>query len=329
MNEVYQATGQIPQDPTDNIKFLWLSAVENPIEAGITGDYERHWPHKGSRIVTATRRVVVWFGWIKNIQYFKPSTKGRTYIIFVPMFATWWRRCFASMRMMHGIDNNRTWINTIASRDVATNTLVLWKTPKPKMLLHLLMLHHIKSSLRNQNQRAFPLLQIPTTSSENNTNMNQSILSALTKTSKIGAKNANFKRRIREVKDKRVDKLKKCPKQDAEMLWNNVEDCRRFSLSNTYPPLLPFGKYAKCCTIRQVQISIENTENNAVRKYPKGISSELANEGTYWNNKAFDISTLNDEDKAFLYDLVIMQKCKSIYPNEEGNVGVPCDDKDA
>ena len=47
------------------------------------------------------------------------------------------------------------------------------------------------------------------------------------------------------------------------------------------------------------------------------------------NNKAFDISTLNDEDKAFLYHLVDYAEVQVHLPDMKGgNAGVPCEDKD-
>ena len=76
---------------------------------------------------------------------------------------------------------------------------------------------------------------------------------------------------------------------------------------------------------------MKTQKNNAVRKYPlKGISSELASVVRHiGNNKAFDISTLNDEDKAFLYDLVDYAEVQVHLPKMKGgNAGVPCEDKD-
>ena len=96
--------------------------------------------------------------------------------------------------------------------------------------------------------------------------------------------------------------------------------------------MLPFGKYAlNSSQLDKSKLALKTQKNNAVRKYPStGISSELANVLKHIsNNKAFDISTLNDEDKAFLYNLVDYAEVQVNLPKMKGgNAGVPCDDRD-
>ena len=343
MNEIYQATGQIPQDPSKTmLSFYDYQQLKLQLKQGlleIMNDTDRN---KAVELLSQQPEELLFaLGELKTlIQYFKPLYKRTVpYIIFVSYVRNLMKKTFRINAYDARLQsNNRSELDQTPKqkKDSATNTDESVEKSTTRDASTYIDAPPRRNFLKKPKSKSVATeTESPTTTLSGRQYDYEpiNIISDLKETNtKVGAKTDALRRRIREIKDTRVNKLRQAFNKKRQDVLAQRRNIIGSGYATSSAKLLPFGKYAVVASqLDKSKLALKTQKNNAVRKYPlKGISSELASVVRHiGNNKAFDISTLNDEDKAFLYDLVDYAEVQVHLPKMKGgNAGVPCEDKD-
>jgi hypothetical protein len=338
MNELYQATGQVPQDPSKaRLGFQDYQQLKIQLKSGlleIMNDTDRK---KAVELLSQQPEELLFaLGELRTlIQYFKPLyPRTVPYIIFVSYVRNLMKKTFRTNAYDARLQsNNRSELDQTPRKQTVMRDASTYIDAAPRSSKYTKKKKTTTASTGTDTD-------IPnTTSSSSQTQYADDPMNIIDDTdaieSRIDAKTAALRRRINQLKEERIDKVRdiaKSRRQDAMKQRRMIVGTGYTSSTRPSTSLLPFGKYAVSNSqLDKSKLALKTQKNNAVRKYPlKGISRELATVVRHiGNNKAFDVSSLDDTEKEFLYNLVDYAEVEVNLPKiKGGGAGVPCEDKD-
>lgn len=339
MNELYQATGQIPQDPSRaRLGFQDYQQLKIRLKSGlleIMNDTDRK---KAVELLSQQPEELLFaLGELRTlIQYFKPLyPRTVPYIIFVSYVRNLMKKTFRTNAYDARLQsNNRSELDQTPRKQTVMRDASTYIDAAPRSSKYTKKKKTTTASTGTDTD-------IPNTSNTTSTQsedafFNMNIIDDKDDIElKIDAKTAALRRRINQLKEERIDKVRdiaKSRRQDAMKQRRMIVGTGYTSSTRSSTSFLPFGKYAVSSSqLDRSKLALKTQKNNAVRKYPlKGISKALATVVRHiGNGKAFDVSSLDDTDKEFLYDLVDYAEVEVNLPKiKGGGAGVPCEDKD-
>lgn len=346
LNETYQATGQVPIDPTKNmLGFYDFQQLKQQLKKAlleIMNDTDR--AKTVELLAQQPQEMLFALGEMKTlISYFKPLYRRTVpYIIFVSYVRNLIKKTFR----VNAFDARLQSSNT-SSLEGQTKTEAKGEQPqmkdastqkqrdKPQMKDASTQLGMKQSGIRVKpqmkdastgsfiyNERLYP------------TESNIAVVEDSDDDNRSGAKVASARKRVKQVK---ADRIEKVIQESKKRRTKNVMERRGIRVVGKgmgTTDLLPFGKYAlNTLQLHKQKLGLKTRNNNAVKKYPvQNVSQDVAHILTSIGyQEAFDVSTLDDNDKSFLYELLDYAEVPVNLPRQKGaghGEAADCKDKD-